>query len=61
MHYLFFSEIDSVVKYTKRFSQDKIIEIMSQLPSEWKPNVQNQKIAEILSRRIANKEIFENA
>lgn len=61
MHYLFFSEIDSVVKYAKRFSQDKIIEIMSQLPSEWKPSVESQKIAEILSRRIANKEIFENA
>jgi len=50
-----------VVKYAKSFSHDKIIEIMSQLPSAWKPNEENQKIAEILSRRIANKEIFENA
>lgn len=61
MHYLFFDEIDSVVKYKKRFSQDDILDIMSQLPCDWKPNEQNQKIAEILSRRIANKEIFENA
>jgi len=61
MHYLFFSEVDSVVKYAKSFSHDKIIEIMSQLPSEWKPNEQNQKIAEILSRRIGNREVFENA
>jgi hypothetical protein len=61
MHYLFFNEIDSVLKYTKRFSQDEILEIMKFLPSEWKPNEQNQKIAEILSRRIGNKEIFENA
>jgi len=61
MHYLFFSEIDSVVKYTKRFSQDEILEIMKILPLEWKPNVENQKIAEILSKRIGNKEIFEDA
>jgi len=50
MHYLFFNEIDSVVKYTKRFSQDEILEIISHLPSEWKLNEQNQKIAEILSK-----------
>lgn len=61
IHYLFFSEIDSVVKYKKRFSQDEILEIMSRLPCDWKPVEENQKIAEILSRRIANKEIFENA
>lgn len=61
MHYLFFNEIDSVLKYTKRFSQDEILEIMSRIPSDWKSVEENQKIAEILSRRIGNKEIFENA
>lgn len=61
MHYLFFSEINSMVKYKKRFSQDEILNIMSRLPSDWKPVEENQKIAEILSRRIGNKEIFEDA
>lgn len=61
MHYLFFSEINSVVKYKKRFSQGEIIELMNSIPSEWKPSAENQAIAEILSRRIGNKEIFENA
>ena len=61
MNYLFFNDIQSVVKYTKKFSKDDILNIMQKLPSEWKPNLINDAIAEILSKRVGSKEVFEDA
>lgn len=60
-YYLFFEHIVKSAKYKKTFSQDEILDIMSVLPMQWKPNSINNHIAKVLSSRIGNKEIFEDA
>lgn len=60
-HYLFFNEISSMVKYQKRFSKDDILKIIQEISLDWKPNVLKESIAEVLSKRIGNKEVFEDA
>ncbi len=60
-YYLFFNEIHNMIKYKKRFSKDDILNIIKVIPLEWKPNILNEAISIILSNRIGNKEIFEDA
>lgn len=60
-YYLFFEHVTKATKYRKTFSQSEILDIMSELPSQWKPNSISDHIAKVLSKRIGNKEIFEDA
>jgi len=61
MHYLLFDEIEDVTKYRKKFSKNEILEIVDTLPEEWEPNRIKEEIATVLSERIGNRRIFENA
>jgi len=60
-NYLLFNEINNALKYKRSFSKNEILKIIEILPPQWKPNSIKEVIAEILAKRIGNKEIFENA
>ena len=56
--YLLLNEINTVSTTQNQISKDEIIELIEELPDEWKPHKVKDEIAYIISQRVGNKEIF---
>lgn len=56
--YLLFEDIETVSILKNKISKDDLMELIDELPQEWEPYKLKEEIADILSRRVGNKEIF---
>lgn len=59
--YLFFDDIHTTPTIKNKVHKNEILEIISEIPIKWQPHKIKDEIADILSQRIGNKEIFNNA
>ncbi len=56
--YLLLDNVQGVTTIKNKILKDEIIELIDELPQEWEPHKLKEEIADILSRRVGNKEIF---
>ncbi len=56
--YIFKNELDTVRIMKNKITVDEILELISELTSEWEPQKLKDEIAYIISQRVGNKEIF---
>jgi len=56
--YLIKDDIDGVTVMSNQISKDEMLELINELPIEWEPQKLKDEIADIISQRIGNKEIF---
>ena len=58
--YLFLDKIKNIAIIKNKISKDEILELIFQIPEEWKPQNIKEEIADIISQRVGNKEIFKD-
>jgi len=58
---LYIDAISSTSTTKNKVFVSEILEMIAEIPNEWQPHKIKNEIAEILSQRIGNKEIFNNA
>jgi len=58
--YLLLDDIPSIPTIKNKVLKSEILEIISDIPNDWQPQKNKNEIADILSQRIGNKEIFNN-
>ena len=56
--YLLLTDIADIPVISNQISKEEMIELIDELPEEWKPQKLKEEIADIISQRVGNKDIF---
>jgi hypothetical protein len=56
--YLLYDKICTIPKIKNNISKDEILKLIDEIPNEWQTHNIKESIADIISQRVGNKEIF---
>lgn len=56
--YLLLNDIADITVISNQISKEEMLELIDELPEEWQPQKIKEEIADIISQRVGNKDIF---